>query len=569
MRRPAPKLLLPISVFLVALAMGGQGPLRAQGSLVERIGRAEAPIYEDNLDAAKGRAILRAQREALQGVVRELIAEEWMTLFSSEVSRKVLARPERYIGSFRVENLQTSPDRTRYFATVAVRVDNNRLIRDLRDLSLPVRGDPERPILLFYAPDDPVLRVPAFREAVLEAVKGRMRLLNLAVKGAVALEPEELPLLANAFGDPLARGEFLSKHRIDGGWYLAFQLEPSAGGKAEAEFRAVLYQAGTGAQLGSFALESQLSVPGGVLQPSRDSGALLGRLVRPLLSQIQPRGIKPFGPAAGRPVQLKLRVLGLTSVEEEEEFERAFFHRDSAFRGFVLAGLEREAVTYEGEFGGVRKNLETDLPGQEFGDFRVARVFWFDSVLEIEVERATQPHFPEMRLFGPEVRQTHIAEIIETFLFENPELLELEPYFTEVEANGWLTRANAVPLGVTFHGFLDSRGDSDFFVAEELTHGQVIRLFWQRLGRTNLNPALRLYGERGQLVKTFFPRFRLRTTYTVPKGEHRFFIEVADRFGSLSGDTGGYLNFHYLLLAARQNEADALFKGLTRKQSRK
>ncbi|MCH7477054.1 MAG: hypothetical protein IIA14_03010 [SAR324 cluster bacterium] len=300
MRRPAPRLLLPITVFLVALTAGGQVPLHAQGRLVERIARAEAPIYEDNLDAAKSRAIMRAQREALQGVVRELIAEEWMTLFSSEVSKTVLARPERYIGSFRVENLQTSLDRTQYFATVAVRVDTSRLIRDLRDLSLPVRGDPERPIILFYAPDDPVLRVPAFREAVLEAVKGRLKLLNLAVKGAVALGPEELPLLANPFGDPLARGEFLSSHKIDGGWFLAFQLDPPAGGETGAGFRAALYQAGTGAQLGSFALESQLPVPGGVLQPSRDSGALLGRLVRPLLSQIQPRGIKPFGPAAGR-----------------------------------------------------------------------------------------------------------------------------------------------------------------------------------------------------------------------------------------------------------------------------
>ena len=556
-------------MFLVALTAGGQGPLRAQGRLVERIARAEAPIYEDNLDAAKSRAIARAQRAALQGLVRELIAEEWMTLFSSEVSKTVLARPERYIGSFRVENLQTSLDRTQYFATVAVLVDTSRLIRDLRDLSLPVRGDPERPIILFYASDDPVLRVPAFREAVLEAVKDRLKLLNLAVKGAVALGPEELPLLTNPFGDPLARGEFLSGHKIDGGWFLAFQLEPPAGGKTGAVFRATLYQAGTGAQLGSFALESQLPVPGGVLRPSRDSEAVLGRLVRPLLSQIQPRGIKPFGPAAGHPVQLKLRVLGLTSVEEEEEFERAFFHRDSAFSGFVLAELEREAVTYEGEYGGERKKLETELPGQEFGDFRVVRVFWFASVLELEVERTTQPHFPEMRLFGPEFRQTHIAEIIETFLFENPELLELEPYFTEVEPNGWFTRANAVPLGVTFHGFLDSRGDSDFFVAEELKPGEVIRLFWQRLGRTNLNPALRLYGERGQLVKTFFSRIRLRTTYTVPKGEHRFFIEVADRFGSLSGDTGGYLNFHYLLLAARENEADSLFKGLAQKRSRK
>jgi hypothetical protein len=37
----------------------------------------------------------------------------------------------------------------------------------------------------------------------------------------------------------------------------------------------------------------------------------------------------------------------------------------------------------------------------------------------------------------------------------------------------------------------------------------------------------------------------------VPKGQHRFYIEVGDRFGHLKVDTGGYLNFHYLFKVQR------------------
>jgi len=46
----------------------------------------------------------------------------------------------------------------------------------------------------------------------------------------------------------------------------------------------------------------------------------------------------------------------------------------------------------------------------------------------------------------------------------------------------------------------------------------------------------------------------LRSTYRVPEGQHRFYIEVADRFGYTGGDTGGYLTFPYLMLVERAGE---------------
>ena len=64
-------------------------------------------------------------------------------------------------------------------------------------------------------------------------------------------------------------------------------------------------------------------------------------------------------------------------------------------------------------------------------------------------------------------------------------------------------------------------------------------------------PAIRLYDENGVLVNTFYPRSWLKYEYRVPVKQHRFYLEVGDRFGFLNVDTGGYLNFHYLFKVQR------------------
>jgi hypothetical protein len=43
----------------------------------------------------------------------------------------------------------------------------------------------------------------------------------------------------------------------------------------------------------------------------------------------------------------------------------------------------------------------------------------------------------------------------------------------------------------------------------------------------------------------------VRTKYRVPKGQHKVFIEVSDRFSGIRWDSGGYLNYHYLILVER------------------
>ena len=551
MARPARAMLV---LGCLAALLHGQPPLGAQEPLEERTGTAEAPIYEDNVDAARGRAVRGAQRNAVFQVVREILAPEWVSLFQTELKNSILAHPEQYITSYRVERLETSADRTRYVASLAAQVNRARIVRDIRALSLPVKTDPLRRMIVYYRSGDPVLGRAAFRQEALAAIGERMKLLNFQVKGIRGLAEQEAQMLAGASGDAAARGAWLSAQNIAAGLFVAFARKPASENGQESETQsevtAQLYQAGNGLSLGSFTAKTSepLGRAGGSAQSRR---ALMNRLVAPLVAQLQPGGIRAFGPEVGGAAPLEVRLLGLSTVEDEEAFVRGFFRAGSPFARFFVYRLDRGSVSYRGTFGGDRRSLELDLPGKTYGDFRISNVFWFNDVLEIEVARDSRPSYGEARLFPPSERPAGVAELLSTFLSENPELLLTDPEFTEAEDNSWLKRSNRTPFNTTIYGFIDSRSDSDFYVADELKENEVLAISWYRVGRTNLNPAVRIYDGEGRPIRFYHPKNWIRTKYRVPKGQHKVFIEVSDRFAGIKWDSGGYLAYHYLILVER------------------
>ncbi len=538
-------------LLLALLGAGTGGSAYGQDRLVERIGAAEAPVYEDNLDAARSRAVLVAQHDAIRRLLKELVAPEWLTLFDKEVRRSVLSRPQRYIGSYRVQRLQVSLDRTRYTARVAAQVNRSQLARDLRLLSLPLRGDPLRTLAVFYARGDPAFSDPVLLRAALDALRGRLRLLNFQLEGPRALPGHEAELLANPISDARSRGEFLRRQKVAVGLFLAYHPSPP-GQEGTPTLRARLLQAGNGAQLAVFVISARPPAADFSRRGAAFRSAVLSGLVQPLVMRMQPGGIKAFGPATGQAAPLKLRVLGFRSVEEQETFEQAFFRREAGFRDFALYRLRRDTVTYLGDYAGDREVLEEQLPGREFAGFRINHVYWFNDILELDVERVRQPAHAETSLFPPQLRPPEVTKNYEYFRAEFPKLSVPEPAYAEVEDNGWLRRANLMPLDAILYGFVDSRGDADFFVAEELREKEELRISWYRMGRTNLRPLVRIYDETGRPVRSYTPRNYIQFRYRVPKGQHQVTIEVGDRFRGFKGDSGGYLNFHYLLSVQRR-----------------
>ena len=115
-----------------------------------------------------------------------------------------------------------------------------------------------------------------------------------------------------------------------------------------------------------------------------------------------------------------------------------------------------------------------------------------------------------------------------------------------------MIRAKVRSFNTPIYGFIDSRRDSDFYVVEELKEGEIINISWYRVGRTSLNPAVRIYNGEGRPIRFYYPRNWVRSRYKVPKGLHRVFIEVGDRFSGIRWDSGGYLNYHYLIVVERE-----------------
>jgi hypothetical protein len=548
--------LLALLVGLPALlGLPGAGSARAQSQLVEKVARVEVPVYDDNLDDAKSRAIAQGQHIALRSLIEDLLAPEWIALFDKELRRRVLSRVERYLASYRVQKLEPSVDRTRYLVVLSAQVNRMQLVEDLRELSLPVRGDPPVSVTLLYDARDPVLSNAALRALLGDRLRARLELLGFRPSPLAPVPGDAAEALANPLGLFPERVRALRRYSSSTALFLEFQPAPPPGAGEAADVGAKasmhLYDRATGELLATLEQQERsqplrLPVRGG-----KERDLLVARLVEPLVIQLQPGAIRRAPRAEGKAAELRLRVLGFRSVEEQERFEQAFFRRNSPFERFSLHAFGPGSVTYEGPYGGDRASLESELRDERVGDFRVRNVYWYNDVLELDVERQAQPAHGEMRLFPKEVRPPEVAALIEDTFTRFSQLEIEDPLYAEVEDNGWLTRANAIPFNATVYAYADSRSDSDVFVGEALASGEKVVLIWHRQGRTNLTPAIRLYDEDGVLVNTFTPKSFLRYEYTVPKGQHRFYIEVGDRFGHLKVDTGGYLNFHYLFKVQR------------------
>lgn len=525
----------------------------AQQRQEEALGRAETPIYNDNLDAARRRAVRNAQADVIRNTLEGLLDAEWLVLFDTELRERILNRIDRYINAYRVQRQQTSLDRTRYFAEVVAQVDVGELRQDLREMGLPVVGDPAQPVDLVYDSGDEVLGRAAARDAVRTLLGERLSKLNLRLASSKGIPSPQLAQLDPTAPQEEQRERLLRGFRSRVVLALRFsRAAPAGSAPGGTLLDAWFYQSDTGTLLGSFAARADLRL-GGDLGESR-LAEVEGKLMRPLLTQLQPGALREFEePAAAR--RLRIRVLGFQSYQEEEAFERAFFTGTSSFKGFLLYAFDRDTVTYEGEYTGNRGRLVDSLQGKIVGDFKLREVFWYDDTLELDVERIAFAEHPELRPFPLAGRRPLQTRVIEAFFADHtPETLQ-DPTFEEVEDNGWFDRANILDFQTTIYGFVDSRSDLDFYLGDFLQPGEELEIHWQQLERTNLSPAIRIFDGQRNLLHIAVPRDSTVFKVRLPKGEQRFFLEIGDRFGYVPGDAGGYLNYHYLLAVRRLSEA--------------
>ena len=551
----------PLALALtIGLVTWGDRPAAPQSPerVMTRTGEARVPIYEDDLDQARRRALQQAQDSIIREQLQQLLAPEWYQLYEQDLGKRVLSRLDRYISAYRVRRLETSIDRTQYFASLEAQVDRVLLVNDLRDMALPILGERRTPVYLLYRADDPVLANPEGRAAALDAIGARLALLNIEAQKVIAVPASgaQAPavLLDNPFINSAARQAWLATAAggVPAVAYLRFARGVPTATPGALVLQLRFYLVRDGSSLADFSQESKGAVPAAI------TGAIVKQtivpqLVQPVVNQIQPGSLGNPAYWGTQVSRLELRVFGLGSVYEEESFERDFFAAGSLFEKFGLSRLGPGWVSYEGEFRGDKARLERDLGRRPFGGFSVQKSFWNDGTLELFVGRRDPEKPNELKPYPAEGRPAATQALFEEMAKARPELLlPRQPAFAESEDNGRFDNANALLFNSPVYGYVDSRGDNDLFMGEALRPGESIAVEWYRLGRTNLSPALRVFDEAGVLQRTVYPTGTdSKFTVTVPAGHSRFFIEVADRFGYLIADAGGYLNYHYLLWVRR------------------
>ena len=543
-----------LGIFLGLMIFWGHPSIAtAQRSFVDRIGSATVKVYEDNLDAAKSRALRLAREVAVERYLSDLVPQEWLSLYQGEIRRNILLKPNRYISSYRVQSLDPSIARTKYSATLSVTINREALTGDLRRLSLPIIGDPTISVVGLYPSDDPALRNSDLRAEVQKALQERLVLMNMKFTSLQPVAKERFEEYNNPQSDPAGLGTLIRQNLAGAGLLIRFNILPPESGQivGQPSIEARFARGITGAAMGSFSMRSKK--PYAEFRPGRRGFMnLVGEeLVTPLVRQFQPASIRLAESMGDTETELKLQVYGFQNMGDEENFERAFFKRDSAFGKMALSNIRADSVIYEGAYAGDRRRLESSLLDKTFGDFRIQGVSWFNEVLEVQVKRITQETQSEMRLFPVELRPPQVTQNLADMRVEFKDIALGDPEFTEAEDNGWLGRSNRVPLEAVLYGFLDSREDTDFYVVEELEAGEKLRIGWYRMGRSNLKTLVRIFDQEGNPVRELFPRNFVETEYELPKGHHLFYIQVRDRYGAVGLGTGGYQFLHYLLQVSR------------------
>ena len=535
---------------------GGAVSLSAQPRVVTQKVWAEAPILEDNFSQARSKAITNGQHYLLLTMMKKMVGKRWVDFYKKEILRRILKRKNRYIQSLVVDKENSSPDRTKYQVVLSVRIDRGQLTKDLRRFPLPLKKDKLASLTVFYPRSDPVLSSYQIRSQMLKNLRYQLFHLRYKLKKSVALDPEDAATLTGAGSQTQDIKSVLAGHKTDAALVLFFETLPppetedpdAPGGKG----RGILYRMRDGVLLGRLEFDAprlRFKPPG---RNSRQRRTVLYAWGIPFIKMMEPLNIRPMGPDLAQKSPLKMKVTGLVSVEDQDAFERAFFQPESAFARMRLVGMSSRSVRYAGPYGENRAKLRRRLRGKRVGDFVVRSVNWDEEVLEIEVVRRWKPRPLKMRYFPARSRTIDVQGVIEKYIKKTPKPDLDDPKFAEREDNAWQSRANIIPLNATFYGFLDSRSDRDMFVADGLKPGEVVTLFWERISRTLLTPAIRIYDGEGELVKTYYPRLVFRQTYQLPPGQRRFFVEISDRFGPIPVDTGGYLKFHYLFKAERE-----------------
>ncbi len=509
-----------VALVLVASMMVG-APVPAQERYLTARGQASVSVVEDNLVSAKQLALSFAQRNALMQAIGSLLAPFWLEQYRTIIQKDILSQRQQYIVSFHANVLEPTRDHTRYRAQVEIQADRIQLESALRNLSLPLLSQPLQQLQPIFAKDDPIFQQQAFRDGLLQRLSQRLELFRFQLETPRTLSRRQMQaaLSAKSNGD---RKRILAR-QLRKPVLLLFFSSPQR--KQPAQLSLLLLAERSAVIIAELHIQADDPLFTNFEDASlAQQDMFFLKLVNPLVTVLLPEKVQihPKQFTVGQQYPLQLIVSGLESIGDEETFSRLFFSKGSLFEGFGLSRITTNSIIFSGGYGGLQEDLPVRLRNRTFGPFAVQQVQLVNGNLVLQVRRHRTGYHRSPTFSGNQIGR-------------------------EVESNGWFDSANRLPLKVTLKGKLDARADSDFFIGRAIA-GNPLKIIWQREGRSRLEPVLRIYDQkRNLLLERYLNSTTVEFTPRLPAGSGEFYLELADRFGHVPGEVGGYLKLSYQL----------------------
>tara|TARA_B100000315_G_scaffold28415_1_gene24194 strand:- start:264 stop:1718 length:1455 start_codon:yes stop_codon:yes gene_type:complete len=246
----------------------------------------------------------------------------------------------------------------------------------------------------------------------------------------------------------------------------------------------------------------------------------------------------------GRGIKVKIKFIGLYGPVEEQLLVKTLFHNNPRWKNLRLDTISSNFVSYRSLYLGNKDKMLKEFFLPPDSQFQISELKWEDNYLVVNVTwheliASLEPYFTLDE-------GNDIDEETEENNFPIPEFqVPLSPF----------KQTYRLPLTSTVYDNIRHRGDSTLFKIkadkdnESYEEKNLIKITWNRLGLTHLQPKLTIYDHNRKRVKGYLLKRKKHFSfqYILPEGKDAFYLRISDEIGFLEGVAGSYQSFRYIL----------------------
>ena len=520
-------------------------PLMGQSLLVERA-ESTVVINRDNLVRAKADSLKDAKGQVVMQAVARYLDYNSMVSLKPLLKKHFFENPDDFIESIRVISEGNTEDLSEFTINIETRIFQSRIISAFRKLGLPPLDErvPFRDYYLIYNAENE-FRQTEFLTKFLEQLHARLKPYRIRTKDILVNE-KFLPVKAGM----QARLNLLkSNHdeQTDKNSFPLLELKSSkiADGNDP-------QQHNLKTEIIFWSPENKLTdspiiiASATALMPysSEQIDSIIPQLLDRLMLNWTPVIKKALIFNEGRGIKVKIKFIGLYGPVEEQLLVKTLFHNNPRWKNLRLDTISSNFVSYRSLYLGNKDKMLKEFILPPDSQFQISELKWEDNYLVVNVTwheliASLEPYFTLDE--GNDIDEETEENNLPIPEFQVP----LSPF----------KQTYRLPLTSTVYDNIRHRGDSTLFMIkadkdnESYEEKNLIKITWNRLGPTHLQPKLTIYDHNRKRVKGYLLKRKKHFSfqYILPEGKDAFYLRISDEIGFLEGVAGSYQSFRYIL----------------------